>query len=310
MNLHQDIQGSYIGRNQSPRAEVAMSQLIHDAIKDLLEGCFLYQNKSIDLSSIKQMADKQFSAAELENEFTNRPWIPYSQNRGYTSAEKSIMSGGRGCDPLGTPPRMMHLLFVLPTISTWCDVCKINELHDSIPHIEFSPYHLNPEAIQEPNGFHTFLFNYQCHRCKSSPVTFMVRRELLKVQLCGRSKPYFPNVPREIPKNLRQIYADSVAAAACGDWPASFYHLRTMMEHHMKFSCAIPIAEQIDGMNLCEKYNKLVDPIVTQRAALTDIFASCCVNLHNRTGGQADFQAALNRVHGHFKLIENLKSLN
>lgn len=303
-----EMNDAYVVRSQSPGAEELMREKIHDALKALLEGSYLYQNKTIDLREIKAMADAATSAASLEDEFKHRPWIPFSQNRGYTSSEKNILNMSGGCDPLGTPNRQRCLTFLIPTINTWCAICTTRELHDSIPHIECSPYHLNPEAIQEPLGFRLFLFNFQCQKCKSSPLTFMVRRELDKLQLCGRSRPYFPLVPTEIPKALRRIYMDSVASAACGDWAAAFYHLRTLMEHGMKQVCEIADG-QIDGTELCDRYNKRVDPVVAQRAALTGTFEICCKNLHNRKGGQPEFEQALKTIEAHFGLVENLKAL-
>ncbi|HYJ88003.1 MAG TPA: hypothetical protein VEW46_18195, partial [Pyrinomonadaceae bacterium] len=113
-------------------------------------------------------------------EFTHRPWTPYSQNRGFTSVERNS-TNLRPTDALGIPAREMQLMFVIPTIMTWCSKCKSTELHDSIPHLPLSPYHINPEAIKEPLGYQTLLFNFRCQKCKSPPITFMVRRELLKL---------------------------------------------------------------------------------------------------------------------------------
>jgi hypothetical protein len=304
-----DIQQSYLGRQQSPAIENLMNRAIHDVLKDLLSEGYLYQNRSIDLAPLVAKADDVYSATALEDEFTHRPWTPYSLNRGFTTVEQSF-TDRRPTDALGIPARKMHLMFVIPTIVTWCFKCKATELHDSIPHLALSPYHINPEAIKEPLGYQTLLFNFQCQKCKCAPITFMIRRELLKLQLCGRSKPYFPVVPREIPKALRQIYSASVGAVACGDLPAGFYHLRTLMEHHMKAACGIATEQQLDGTDLCQRYNKTLEPIVAERASLTKFFSNCCANLHNRTGSQDEFKKGLQLIEGHFKLIENLNALH
>lgn len=310
MKSSADIVGSYLGRPQSPGVELIMQELIHDALKELLEGSYLYRSKRLDLAPIIAKADAKYPAKTLEDEFTNRPWTPYSLNRGFTANERMVHSYAGGCDPIGTPAREMNLTFIIPTIETWCSQCNETALHDSIPHIDISPYHLNPEAIRESSGFRTFLFNFQCHKCKSPPLTFMVRRELLKLQLCGRSKPYFPLVPSEIPKAVRDIYTDCVQAAACGDVAGGFYHLRTLMEHHMKAACGIPLDRQILGDDLCAEYNKVVDPVVVQRVALTEVFQKCSANLHARTGTHEEFELVLKRLETHFKLAETLRTLN
>ncbi len=304
-----DIQQTYFSRQQSPEIENIMGAAIHDVLKALLSEGYLYQNRSIDLAPVMAKADHDYSATALEDEFTHRPWTPYSQNRGFTSVERNFTSL-RPTDALGIPAREMHLMFVIPTIVTWCSKCRNTELHDSIPHLALNPYHINPEAIKELLGYQTLLFNFQCQKCKSPPITFMVRRELLKLQLCGRSKPYFPVIPREIPKAFRQIYSASVEAAACGDLPAGFYHMRTLLEHQMKTACGIAIEQQLDGGDLCQRYNKTLEPIVAERASLSKLFSDCCANLHNRTGSKDEFKKGLQLIEGHFKLIENLNALH
>jgi hypothetical protein len=309
MKTEFDIQQSYLGRQQSPEVENIMGRAIHDVLKALLSEGYLYQNRSIDLTPVIAKADHEYSSMALEDEFTHRPWTPYSQNRGFTTVERSL-TNLKPTDDLRIPAREMHLMFVIPTITTWCSKCKNTERHDSIPHLALSPYHINPEAIKEPVGYQTLLFNLQCQKCKSAPITFMVRRELLKLQLCGRSEPYFPAVPREIPKALREIYSASVGAVACGDLPAGFYHLRTLLEHHMKAVCGIATEQQLDGTDLCQRYNKTLEPIVAERASLSRFYSDCCANLHNRTGTQDEFKKGLQLIEVHFKLIENLNALH
>ena len=287
-----------------------MRAAIHDAMKALMEGSYLYQTKTIDLAPIITKADAKTSAANLEEEFTYRPWIPHSGHRGFSKMEHAVMKGASaGGSPLGAAAKTMRLTFMIPTIETWCSHCKSHEVHDSIPHIDISPYHLNEEAIKEPLGHRTFLFNYMCAKCKAPPLTFMIRRELLKLQLCGRSKPYFPRIPAEVPKDLKGIFQDALAAAACGDISAGFYHLRTLMEHHIKATCNIPTTQQIDGSALCALYNKTVDPVVANRASLTATFDACAAHLHNRDGTKEEFESAIKLIEGHFKLISHLAML-
>ena len=297
-------------RPQTPFVEDTMRAAIHDALKALMEGSYLYQSKTIDLSAILEKADAKTTAADLEEEFAYRPWVPHSLHRGFSKMEHDIMGAASvGGSPLHAPAKEMRLTFPIPTIETWCSVCKSHEVHDSIPYIDASPYHLNKEAVQERPGFRTFLFNFTCAKCKSPPLTFMIRRELLKVQLCGRSKPYFPRIPTEIPKGLRDIYHDGLAAAACGDISGGFYHLRTLMEHCMKKACNIPITQQIDGSDLCEEYNKSIDPVVAGRVSLTSTFDQAAAHLHNRDGTKEQFEIALKQIEAHFKLISHLASI-
>ena len=286
-----------------------MQELIYDDLRVLMEESFLYRSRRIDLATILALADKQWTVDFLRKEFEFRPWIPWSQNRGFTGPERTVLNVSTGCDPIGTSQEQRSVTFIIPTIKTWCSNCGRITVHDSIPHIEFSPYHLNPEAIAEPLGYQSFLFNMMCHECKSAPITFMVRRELLKVQLCGRSHPFLPLPPSEIPKTVRDIFRDAVGAAACGDVFGAFYHLRTMMEHHMKIELGIHVAEKIDGDDLCARYNQKIDPVLRERCSLKTAFDTCSSNLHNRTGSLKDYEKIVEAACSHFQLKQTLQKL-
>jgi hypothetical protein len=295
-------------RSQSPKAEDYMRDKVSDAIGDLLSSGFLYQNRTIDLGPIRRFADNTYSADMLEQEFMMRPWVPFSLNRGFTHGEKLAMNLPTGV-PANNGPLELPITIVLPTVETWCSVCKDHVLHDSIPYIEHSPYHLNREAVAEPKGIRTYNFDYQCHKCKGAPIRFLVRREFNKVQLCGRNRPYFPKTPKSMPKNFEGIFRDALQAAACNDIPAGFYHLRTFLEHHMKCVCGIPLETQIEGTELCKVYHTKIDSVVAQRSGLTDCFTECSRRLHERTGGVTEFSAVAGKIEKHFDLIQSLKAI-
>jgi hypothetical protein len=310
MKSSEKIVGNYIGRPQSPKVELLMQELIYDSLKELMEQSYLYRSRRIDIRQIVAQADKEWTADSLEREFQQRPWIPWSQNRGFTHSERQVFQHGGGCNPLGTPLEQMHLSFIIPTVMTWCFKCEHTTVHDSIPHIEVSPYHLNPEAIAEPVGSQNFLFNMMCQECKSPPTTFMVRREFLKVQLCGRSHPFLPLPPSEVPKAVRDIYRDAVGAAACGDAFGAFYHLRTLMEHQMKWELGIAITDKIDGDDLCARYSRAIDSVLRDRCSLKTSFDACSSNLHNRTGSLTDYEKIVEEVCTHFQLKQTLQKLS
>jgi hypothetical protein len=301
---------SYIGRAQSPKAENIIRQQVHDALKALLELGYLYTSKRIDISEILKLADSTYTSAQLEEEFTRRRWAPYSHNQGFTSSERLVRHhAGQGTDALGTPAKQMRLTFLLPTAKTWCARCNETTLHDSIPHSEYTPGHLSHEYVKEPLGHQTFVLNYQCQQCKCPPVMFMIRRELLKLQLCGRSSPHIPQAPSDIPKALRPIYNDAMAAAACADIPAAFYHWRTLIEHQMKTVLGIPVGQQIEGDELASRYNKAIDAVLAERASLTSCLKICSQHLHARTGTIHDVQSVRQRIEQHFTLARTLKEL-
>ena len=287
-----------------------MAQLIESSIAQLLSTKHLYQNIEIDLSRIKKLGDEKYTPEKLEAEFRQRPWLPASKNTGYTQHERLIRSTAMsGTQPIGTALNDLNVPFTIPTIETSCDKCGKFIHHDSIPYLASSPYHLNPEAVKEPRGCQTFVFDFQCVACKGAPLKFIVTRTFNKIQLCGRSKVLAIAPPAFIPPKLRRIYSEALASANCGDIYAGFYHLRTLLEHHMKASCSIEMEEMVEIESLCTRYYAIFDEVVARKAAVTNEFKICSKNLHNRTGTFDEFSAVLKKIESHFKFIDNIKDL-
>ena len=302
MKSSKQLIGLTIGRPQSPKVELLMQELIHDAIQALMEETHFYRHHRIDISQILAQADSNWTSAALSREFQHRPWIPWSRNRGFTHNERQLLQQDGGVDALGMLPEKMGLTFIIPNAKTWCFKCERIAVHDSIPHIHFSPYILNSEAIGEPLGTQNFLFNMRCQECKSPPTTFMVRRVLLSVQLCGRSHLFLPQRPHKLPTAGREVLKDATGAAAPGDVFGAFYHLRTLMEHQMKAELGIAISEEVAAHDLCARYDRAIDPILSRSSSLKSAFEACCVNMQGRTGSIMDYEKVLDAVCGHFGL--------
>lgn len=308
------MSNEYLGaihcRTQSPKAELLMGETIARELSSLLAAGLMYQNRNLNLSEIDKLADAKYTAPMLRSEFEVRPWSPKSRNQGYTDREREInKAADSGVQPIETELHDLEVIFQLPTITTWCATCKNQVIHDSIPYRGGSPYHLNPEAVKEPAGTQTFIFDYQCASCKGPPLKFMVRRTKAKIQLCGRNHPYITPPPAYIPENLKRIYKDASMAADCNDLPAAFYHLRTLIEHNMKYACGIEIGLQIDGESLCEKFNSMADRTLVERASLKAEYGICSEHLHARTGSIEDFRAIIKKIGAHFELAANLNRL-
>lgn len=298
-------------RKQSPAAEKCMGELIANALSTLLSSKQLYQNTEIDLSSITKLCDGKYTRESLEQEFKLRPWIPASKCTGYTAHERHIWSAANaGVQPLETAINNLNVPFIIPTIETWCSACRKAVYHDSIPYNAYSPCHLNPDAVKELPGIQTFIFDFQCVSCKGPPLKFIVSRCQNKIQLCGRSKPFNQTPPSSFPKNVREIYINAVSAASCGDIYAGFYHLRTLLEHHMKSVCKLDMLDTKDSEELCHEYYSTLDEVVAKKASITTEYKLCSKNLHARAGTYDDFVKTLGKIEAHFRFIESLKSLS
>lgn len=288
-----------------------MAALIESAIATLLSSKHLYQNVEIDLSSITKLADKDYPSEKLEREFKARPWRPSSKNTGYTEVQKLAMQHANACtQPIQTPLNELNVDFTIPTIETWCSNCKKVVHHDSTPYRPQNAFPSIADSENNPAGSQIFVFDFQCVACKEPPIKFVVSRKKNKVQLCGRSEPLVKPAPAFIPKSVRNIYLDALAAANCGDVYAGFYHLRTLLEHHMKAKCKRDMLDQVEAEDLCQEYYSKLDEVVARRAAITSEFKLCSKNLHGRTGTYDEFAKTLEKIESHFKLLEGLESLS
>jgi hypothetical protein len=276
---------------------------IHNSLKALLEESYLYRNREVAIGGIVDEAiataedgvSRERLRTDLES-MVNGSWDP---------KEHHIFGNHSPVRDMPRSRRSRQISFNLPTIETWCDTCG-KEVHGPAGcQVIFD----QSMADEYDPGKQIYAFSYQCHKCKAAPLVFLVRRNRLKLQLTGRSSPFFGPVPSEIPKPLRSIYRDALASVACGDVSAGIYHLRTLVEHQMKSSCGLELGARIDGVELCEKYNASIDPVVSQRASLTSVFNSMSAKLHGRDGIDADFEQALQLITNHFGLVATLAKL-
>jgi hypothetical protein len=281
------------------KVDVFMKEALPPLFKTVLESGFHYVGVELDIKPVLKIAD-------VRQEATNRPWIAAAQIA--AAQNHKTQSGNQGT---GTPINDVEVWFTLPSIETWCAQCKDTTHHESHSHLFAIHY-----VVKESAGHQTFIIQYQCRKCKGPELTFLVRRDIFKVRLAGRSIAYYQKPPPEIPEKLRDIYSDAIQAAACKDFSAAFYHWRTLMEHAMKSTLGMPFAQEVRGDDLSKKYNAGIDPRVRDNAPLAEMMSLCSQHLHARTDDKekenaykADFQSVRERIEAHFQLIATLRNL-
>jgi Zn finger protein HypA/HybF involved in hydrogenase expression len=280
---------------------------ISRAFKEVMESGFLYISKKVDVSAIMGCTDGK-NRPLWETRFTHRPWAPDSGLNALGQAARRVEREAtqRRIEEFGEDSSQSEneFWFTPPPLTTWCAHCN-KQTHHEYGNEVGAIFAVRIEKV----GYATYILVYQCMQCKTAPLTFLVHRELLKLQLAGRSIAFFNKPPNDIPKNLRAIYSDAVQAAACNDIPAAFYHWRTFMEHLMKDALGIGVTDKIEGDGLSDRYNKTIDPTVASRASLTEVMRLCSQHLHARTGDAAELERVKQRVEQHFTLIATLKAL-
>lgn len=306
------IVGTHRGRPQSPAVELAMQEAIGEALAELLSTKGLYQKTEVDSEVLAGYSNKSaefrtsgFPMQALVAEFRKRPWHPISMNHGPRndnglSALHALMRSAA----VGTSDDEMPLNFPLPDIEHWCDQCGKTTAHGSM-NVSFmyglgSPFPKLADSTED-----LFVLCYQCSLCRKQETVFLVKRLGYRLQLCGRSQRLMVNVPKEVPKEFRDIYSDAVSAVCENDVAAGFYHLRTLLEHYMKKCLKMPLDQQTRGDELAARYKSTLDSRMSGGIpSLGTIYEKASGFMHSRTGNEADFQKLVGDFAGHLKAKE------
>ena len=109
-------------------------------------------------------------------------------------------------------PPVHSVNFILPTVHTFCPSCKGRWPFNPNPQVTFSMLLSQSMFFLPDKRCQVFVVAYQCQSCRSEPLVFIVRREGLKLTLCGRSIIESLPVPKSLPKSVAKFYADAQIA--------------------------------------------------------------------------------------------------
>ena len=287
------FEGVRSGRKESPDVEYAFQDECARMIKELLETKGLYQNVRVNDAVFDKLP------AGFVQEFRKRPVVPNSRGEG-----DDYRHGRRvnGTQPLGTSQDEMDAGFYLPNVTLDCLRCArpTSYLSMTCSLAVCGPYPILREDTEQ-----VFSLVYRCSICRSTYVVFQVLRKGFKMQLTGRSIPFRPAIAKEWPKEIEDIVKDAFAAAAENDVAAAYYHLRTAAEFYLKKECGIAIETKIDGSELCEKYNAMMDErLKTGFPSFASIHTEVSAGLHSRVVTAERFTKLANDFLAHLKAKE------
>lgn len=286
----QYVAESTSGREQSPAIEYSFQDAIAKAVKELLESKGLYQNVAIAQDFVHAFANNECPETKLVNEFGKRPVNPIGRGG---------LSRG-GCSPLGTPHDELPISFYLPAANLHCDSCDATTsflgLGSWFDNVVETPYPILGEATEQ-----VFTLHYGCTMCRNGHLVFQVRRRGFGLQLTGRSRPFRPNVPPNIPKYIKEIVQDALVAEAEGDASAAYYHLRTALEFHLKSELGAASSVKMEGGELCDQYNKLLDQRLRAGfPSIGSLYSELSAGLHTRDVDRERFKQMVQEVEDHF----------
>ena len=305
-----DIIGIHESRPQSPAVELHMQDQISSALCHLLSTRGLYQKDQVDLTSLTQFQDKSrptqrpyVTLDSLQKEFSLRPWIPVSKHQGDGSdAIERIMHGRPPASSLVPNTNDIPLQFYLPAFQAPCPMCDKVTTHASLAGSRDEKTNTGYPKISPKGRHQLWTIFYRCELCHKFTCGIMVKRVGDQLLLCGRSERQPPPVPATIPKDLVSIVEDAISAENEGDLFGGIYHLRTFLEHYMKTSASVPIAEQINGDELSDKYKGTLDSRMNSGfPVLGVIYTSLSAALHTRQGSREMFAKSIADIDAHLR---------
>lgn len=309
------IQHGLPGRPESPTLERTARKAVEAAMRDLVQEKLLYQKVTVDLAGLAEALTKANvktapeKIAALQAEISVRPWRLETHHMGddpqHAEIHKLARTGGQA---IGTPIEQMNLHFYAPSVRLACRVCKTKATFIALmgSHERKLSYPF-PRATQRGIE-HIYTVFYRCETCREVIHASLIRREGIRLHLCGFAPRREQAAARSVPKSVERILCDASNAVAEGDVYAGFYHLRTMIEHYIKVSCGIPLELQMRGEELISKHNSNL-PIHLRSAlpSLAVAYEKLSIHLHARTGDANEFSTHLNSICDH---IEGVALLN
>jgi len=324
-----------------PDVIVTLRHEIIRSIQELLETKHLYQSVRIDTTNVKKLIDDVATSqkvqtfmehiatwAGISGESPSGPYMPnpsnpvdqyiqeLRQNRQYTSdfiLESFWDFSTDTCNQL-LAARTEKIKdaptdFVLPTISVLCKKCNSIQPHNSgfrgqTHEFQTEQRFINKGGIQVP--VQTFVFPYECQKCKEEPLLFLVHREGSKLRLVGRNHFEKVQVPKTIPKEEAKYFSDAIVAFKTGNVLAGLFLLRTTIEQYMRRKVKVTGKKRIKGEELAEEYAKYLPDNFPQRyPSMKTIYEKLSIALHSADANSIQFEKSKEAIEGHFDLLKH-----
>jgi hypothetical protein len=269
-----------------------LSEDSSDALVELLEKKHLYQKVTIDLEPSLDKT-RNFVMSHLSDSFTLGKYK-------YRASKFGLAERARTSSMVGLPT------LLLQNIKIFCHDCDAAEVFSPLWYRELGE-EIRATKVDNPTleipfneMFQVFVLAYQCQRCKSDPVTFVVRRHKWNLILDGRSPMEQVEVPREIPRQEAGFFRDSIIAYQSGKPLAGILYLRVFLEAFARRQTGC--TTRATGDELMEAYAQLL-PLEKRSLmpSLKEWYGSLSEAIHAGREDADLFQTASGEIHRHFE---------
>lgn len=329
------VTGAMPARPESPALEIEGGRAIEKAFRELIQTKYLYQKQEVDLASLRAPVENSVNAAlgcwvtpsiggggpsgpkpvkvtqerfaVLCKEVAMRPWILGTRHKGDSDTDRSISkAASMGIpQPLSSPYDDMNMGFLLPSVQLQCrGECKSEKTFSAHFKSRGNPFSQPPGFVKADETEQLFFPIYRCEGCSKFVYTLLVKRKGLKIHLCGISPRRPIKVSDKIPEALSPILMDAEQSVAENDVFAALYHLRTLIEHYVKWRLGVPLKAKTNGDDLIAQYHATIkDGIKSSLPSLLASWQFLSEALHARDGEPEDYTKHRDLVCKHIGII-------
>jgi hypothetical protein len=156
---------------------------------------------------------------------------------------------------------------------------------------------LATDSSADEKAVQVFALQYQCQGCKGIPEVFLIRRDTVRLTLCGRAPMEHVDAPAVIPKPVKRFYVGAVVAQQSGQTLAGNFMLRTLIEQWAR-----------SATNRSDHADKVLDAYVEtlpedfrgRFPVLRETYGDLSADLHAATGAETTFEKARAEIVKHF----------
>lgn len=196
----------------------------------------------------------------------------------------------------------------VPTIKAVCQNPGCGGLwpHNACP----DPSWLIPSDSNASGSQQLFVLQYRCQACKKEPISFLIKRDGLKLTLAGRSPMEAIDVPKYLPKGIRKYYKGAVVAFNSGAVLPGIFMLRTMIEQHIR-GVVNAGERKMTGDELTDAYAALLNSDFHSRyQSLKPVYVALSEAIHAAIDDKPEiFEVERTKILAHFEAKETFERL-
>jgi hypothetical protein len=273
----------------------AAKQALSDHLKRLLESKHLYQSVEVSFDSHAAIYSVLRAVDPRRHEaLKSQAFGPIAEEWLFATPRESKIPARR--DGQLVPDRI-HVL--VPDIKSFCARCDRVEAFNVVSATPLVSHRTRASSsAAAPEIYQVFALAYECQSCKARPEVFMVKRNNLKLQLCGRAPIAHVAVPPVIPKHVRGYYSGAVVAFQSGQVLAALFMLRTLVEQFIRGACP---AEHTQVDQVMDSYMaSLPEDFKDRFPSMAHIYERLSSAIHAATDDETLFREALADTAKHF----------